>query len=84
MAKKCKDYVSELNDYLDGELAPELCQEIEKHVGKCENCRIMINSMKQTVELVCEGKPAQLPEELQARLNQALKKRWEAKFGKQK
>ena len=52
MAKKCKDYVSELNDYLDGELAPELCQEIEKHVGSCENCRVMINSMKQTVELV--------------------------------
>lgn len=82
MGRKCLDYVSDLNDYLDGELDPKLCDEIEKHVGHCENCRIMVDSLKQTVTLCREGKPEKLPAALETKLSGLLKARWEKKFGK--
>ncbi len=56
MAKNCPEYINELNDYLDGGVTPELCAEIEAHIGRCENCRIMVDTLKQTVTLCREGK----------------------------
>jgi predicted anti-sigma-YlaC factor YlaD len=82
MAKKCPDYINELNDYLDGAIDPELCAEIEEHIGQCENCRIMVDTMKQTVKLCREGKAEKLPPSLENKLSGLLKKRWEKKFGK--
>ncbi len=82
MGRKCLDYIKELNDYLDGDLDPSVCAEIEKHIGECNNCRIMVDSLKQTVTLCREGKEEKLPEVLESRLNGLLKARWEKKFGK--
>ena len=82
MGKKCLDYISDLSDYLDGELDSGLCDEIDKHIGQCENCRIMVDTMKQTVSLCREGRPEKLPATLEDKLSNLLKKRWEKKFGK--
>jgi anti-sigma factor RsiW len=78
---ECPDYVKDLNDYLDGTLDKSLCAEIEKHVGQCDNCRIMVDTLRQTVKLCREGKPEPLPASLESRLNSLLRDRWEKKFG---
>jgi len=82
MTRGCPEYISDLNDYLDGAIDSSLCAEIEAHIGKCDNCRIMVDTMKQTVKLCREGKPEELPEALTSKLNNLLKARWEQKFGK--
>ena len=82
MPKDCREYLGELNDYLDGDIDPELCAEIEKHIGECENCRIMVDTMRRTVWLCREGASEPLPEGLQRRLADLLKSRWEKKFSK--
>ncbi len=82
MGKSCRDYIGGLNDYLDGQLEPELCAEIEKHIGECENCRLMVDTLRQTVTLCREGKPEKLPEALETKLSDLLKARWDKKFGK--
>ena len=82
MAKKCHDYIDNLNDFLDGELDEALCQDIQKHIGECKNCRIMVDSMKMTVTLCREGKEEQLPPALENKLNNLLKQKWDKKFGK--
>ena len=79
MAKKCQELIKELNDFLDGDLEPEICEEIEKHIGECENCRIMVDTLDQTVKLCREGKPEKLPPELEGKLNNLLAKQWAAK-----
>jgi len=84
MTKGCPDYINDLNDYLDGAIDKELCAEIEAHIGQCKNCRIMVDSMRQTVTLCREGISEQLPEKLSSRLNDLLRQRWEKKFGKNK
>lgn len=80
MANKCREYIKDLNDYLDGEIEPELCEEIEKHIGECRNCRLMVDSMLKTVTLVREGKAEKLPASLEQQLNDKLKARWQKKF----
>lgn len=80
MVNKCSDYLKELNDYLDGTLDKSLCHEIEEHVGHCQNCRIMIDTMKQTVILCRDGIAEKLPESLERKLGDMLKIRWEQHF----
>lgn len=81
MDRSCPEYIKDLNDYLDGGVSAELCEEIEKHIGQCENCRIMVDTLKQTVTLCREGLPEELPGPLQNRLNNLLRERWRLKFG---
>lgn len=80
MGNKCYDYIQGLNDYLDGEIDPKLCEEIERHIGECKNCRIMVDTLKQTVTLCREGKEEKLPKELESILNNILKEHWGRKF----
>lgn len=82
MSGKCPDYVNELNDFLDGTLDPETCAEIQAHLGECPNCRIMVDTMRQTVALCREGKKEPLPPALEDRLGNLLKAHWEKKFGR--
>lgn len=81
MGNNCPEYVNELNDFLDGTLDDDLCAEIQKHLGECKNCRIMVDTLQQTVKLCRDGKPEPLPEELKSRLDGLLKGHWNKKFG---
>lgn len=82
MSGKCPDYIHQLNDYLDGGMSPELCAEIEAHIGECRNCRIMVDSLRQTVTLCREGRQEELPPVIKEKLRSLLKHRWDQRFGK--
>ena len=69
----CKALLGDLSEYIDGELPPELCAEIEKHLEACENCRVVLNTTRRTIDLVQapadEAVPADVRERLFKRLN---------------
>ncbi len=77
----CDDLIGELSDYIDGELDSELCKKLEKHLAACDNCRLMVDTMKMTVQLCREGIYEDLPEDVQLKLNQVLAANWKKKFG---
>ena len=72
---KCKEIVRELADYLDEGLDPGLRASIEEHLGKCKDCRIVVDTCKQTIEIFCNSEPAPLPQATRLRLHEALAKR---------
>ena len=37
--EKCRDIQSQIQDYLDGKLSPEMAAEIEEHLHACPACR---------------------------------------------
>ena len=76
MAHDCKKMLSELSDYIDGELADELCQQLEEHLADCENCRIMLDSLTKTVRIYCEGKEQPLPDAVRSSLRETLERKW--------
>ena len=71
--KDCKSLLGTLSEYIDGDLPAELCKEIEKHLEGCENCRVVLNTTKRTIDLVhlpeAEEVPADVRERLFKRLN---------------
>lgn len=70
----CSQVLSELNDYVDGELSNELCVELEAHLDECENCQIVLDTLHKTVYLVqhIDDEPQQLPGDVEYRLFAAL------------
>ncbi|MBI4762215.1 MAG: anti-sigma factor family protein [Chloroflexota bacterium] len=69
----CEELLDSLSAYIDGALAPELCRELEKHLAECNNCRVVLNTTKRTIDLVQTPleKP-DLPEDVRERLFKRL------------
>ena len=57
--KDCQRYLEEISDYIDGELTPDLCKELEEHMHGCENCTVVVNTLKRTIELYQEEENSQ-------------------------
>jgi anti-sigma factor RsiW len=73
----CKGLIVELTEYLDGALDSSVRMELEQHLAKCQNCRIVVNTTRKTIEIFCNAEPAPLPEDVRGRLHAALVKRLE-------
>jgi anti-sigma factor RsiW len=52
---KCKSLLGFLSDYVDGDLSEELCQEIERHAAECQNCRVVMDTLRKTISLYHES-----------------------------
>ncbi|MCE9645172.1 MAG: zf-HC2 domain-containing protein [Chloroflexi bacterium] len=70
----CEGLLGSLSDYIDGELGAELCRQIEKHVAECENCRIVVDTTRKTIDLVHVSNASEtgLPEDVRDRLFKRL------------
>jgi anti-sigma factor RsiW len=62
-----------LSEYVDGELDPALCAEIERHMAECENCQIMVDTLRKTIILYRAAGHRPVPEEVKARLYAVLR-----------
>jgi len=71
----CRSIVRELSNYLDEALDSTLRASIEKHLEHCEDCRVVVDTTKQTIQIFCNSEPAPLPEDTRQRLREALKSR---------
>lgn len=59
--EKCKEVFSLLSEYLDLELPPDACREIETHLAGCPPCIEFAESLRRTVDLCRRYRPAELP-----------------------
>lgn len=70
---KCSEYCHMLSDFIDGELSEEFCTLLEAHLQECENCRIVLNTLKKTVEIYHETEePVKMPGGMKERLFTSL------------
>jgi predicted anti-sigma-YlaC factor YlaD len=66
---QCRQLLFYLSDYIDGDLDQSLCGEIEQHLQGCRNCRIVVDTMKKTIELYQDTQEdAQMPDDVRRRL----------------
>lgn len=68
--ERCRALMAQLNDYLDGELPPDLCGELDAHLAGCPDCRVVLDTLGKTVQIVraLELTPPELPADVEARL----------------
>lgn len=68
----CRDLLKDLSAYIDGELEEALCVEIENHMADCENCRVVVDTLRKTVLLYQELPQNPLPSAVEERLFKRL------------
>jgi hypothetical protein len=75
---ECKHVWAYISDYLDGTLAPELLERVQRHLEHCEICSAILDSTRNILILTADDRVFELPvgfsERLHARLDQELKR----------
>lgn len=67
--KTCHQLLDSLSEYIDGALGEQLCQEIERHLADCVNCRIVVDSLRKTIYLYhVTTEPPAVPDDVRQRL----------------
>lgn len=71
--KNCAEMMLELSEYVDGSLPETVCTEIRAHLQTCENCTIVVDTLKKTISLYQQTSQAdRIPEDVKARLYKKL------------
>jgi len=73
---KCQEILKVLNEYVDGQLDPGVCEELQKHLQGCDPCRIVVDNIRKTISLYKDDQVYELPADFKARLHEALKDKW--------
>ena len=68
----CGEVIRVLNEYLDGELDTGLLTDLKGHLKKCDDCRVVVDTTRKTIELYCNCEPLPLPSSVKQRLEAAL------------
>jgi anti-sigma factor RsiW len=68
----CLNILRQLSDYLDEELAQDLCTEIRRHLGACPNCETFVASLHQTISLCRHAAPKPLTVSAKAQLRRQI------------
>jgi anti-sigma factor RsiW len=71
----CKDFLDELNAFLDESVDPEVRREIEEHLNECPNCWVITDTTRKTIQVFKGMAPKSIPPEVHARLMAALERR---------
>lgn len=70
----CREILAKLSEYIDEELDPSICDEIEGHMGDCRPCVNFLETLKKTVKLYnTAGEQVEIPEKVQGDLHQFLR-----------
>ncbi len=72
MDELCRELKAQLPDYLDGELQSQVCAQLEEHLRGCDNCRVMVDTLKKTITLYRDYGPADVPTDVHQRLTHVL------------
>jgi len=71
----CKDFLSELNEYLDETTDADIRRRVEEHVSECPNCFVVFDTTKKTLQIYKGMEPQPIPQDVHSRLMAALEKK---------
>lgn len=74
----CKEFLQELNEFLDDTIDPETKKHWQQHVNECPNCFVIVDTTRKTVKVYKGMEQKELPEDVKSRLWQALEKKMAA------
>ena len=75
----CKQFLQELNEFLDERLDPAVRAELQRHVNECPNCWVVCDTTLRTIKVFKGTQPQALPSGVQSRLWEYLGKHCKCK-----
>lgn len=82
--ESCKEVLALLSDYLDFELPPDACGQIENHLAECSPCVEFAASLRNTLELCRRFAPSTMPGPLSKQARAELEKAWKKMLDERK
>jgi len=58
----CADFMAEIGNYLEGDVADEVRHQLEQHLSHCQTCSVLIASSRKTLKIVTDTATFDLPE----------------------
>ena len=59
---RCEDFITELGNLLDNEVAAEIREQLEAHLAHCKTCQVLYDSTRQTLRIVTDSGSFEYPE----------------------
>ena len=58
----CADFMAEIGNYLEGDVADEVRHQLEHHLSHCQTCTILVDSSRKTLKIVTDTGTFDLPD----------------------
>jgi anti-sigma factor (TIGR02949 family) len=71
----CEEVLRAISDFLDGELEPDFCARVERHLAECAHCTAILDGARNLLTLVGHPEAIQLPHGFGDRLRQRIEQR---------
>lgn len=72
MIISCMEVISQISDYIDGDVESRLRKAILDHIRDCRHCAAIYDGTRNVIQLVCDDRTFELPpgfsERIEARL----------------
>jgi hypothetical protein len=65
-----------LNDYVDGDIDPAVCDDFEEHLADCNPCWLVVDSIRKTITLYKGEEVYEIPLPFRERLHKVLREKW--------
>jgi anti-sigma factor RsiW len=75
----CKDFLSELSDFLDENVDQEVRAKLDQHIAQCPNCWVIADTTKKTIQIFKGMDPYPIPQDVESRLMAALERKMAAR-----
>ncbi len=75
----CKEFLTELSDFLDDLIDPAMKKHWQEHVNECPNCFVIVDTTKKTMQVYKGMQEQEVPTDIKSRLMQALEKKMAAR-----
>jgi anti-sigma factor (TIGR02949 family) len=77
----CKQFLTELNAYLDEQTSAEERGRLQSHINECPNCWVVVDTTKKTINVYKGVEPQSVPNDVKERLMAALQRKFADKRG---
>jgi len=71
----CAGVIRQVSSYIDGDLEATIIEEIELHLKTCQDCTVLVQQTRLTVNLYYDSDLVDYPVEVRARLHQTLRRK---------
>lgn len=75
----CKQFLQELNEFLDPACSDDAKRSLQAHVDECPNCWVIVDTTRRTLEIYKCTEPQPIPDEVKSRLLDALERKMAAR-----
>jgi RNA polymerase sigma-70 factor, ECF subfamily len=71
-AEGCQDIVPVFSRHLEGEIAPDVCRELERHVASCPRCGEACDSLRSVLSLCRRTPTPRVPDDVQQAVREGI------------